>query len=182
MTLAASTRMPSSVVVAPTSGPQRVVLSLGEWAVTADQNVELVCLGLGSCVALCMHDAVANVGGMAHIVLPDSTAGRVGNGAGAKFADLGVPLVLDRMVELGALRSRLRVALVGGAQILAGRAVTGMPQIGPRNVEAVLAALTARSVRPHEQEVGGSHGRTVTLSVSTGELRVLTAGKPTLAA
>lgn len=177
MTLVATTRF----AVAPAGG-QRVVLSLGEWAVTADANAELVCLGLGSCVALCVHDAVAHVGGMAHIVLPDSTAGRVGNGAGAKFADLGVPLVLDRMIEQGALRSRLRVALVGGAQILAGRALSDAPQIGPRNVEAVLAALAARGLRPHEQEVGGSQGRTVTLSVSTGELRVLTAGKPSLAA
>jgi chemotaxis protein CheD len=86
------------------------------------------------------------------------------------------------MVELGALRSRLRVALVGGAQILLGRAFTDAPQIGPRNVEAVLAALSVRGLHPQEQEVGGSHGRTVTLSVSTGELRVLTAGKTASAA
>lgn len=157
--------------------PERAVLSLGEWLVTADPKVELVCLGLGSCVALCVHDPQARVGGMAHMVLPESAAARAGSGSGAKFVDVAVPLVLERMAELGALRSRLRVALVGGAQILAGRAFADAPQIGPRNVAAALAALAGHGLHPSEQEVGGTQGRTVSLSVRTGELRVLTAGK-----
>ncbi len=128
-------------------------------------------------MALCVHDRVAKVGGMAHMVLPESAAARGGSGAGAKFVDLAVPLVLDRLAELGARRSRLRVALVGGAQMLGGRAFTDAPQIGLRNVEAALASLESRGVRVSEQEIGGMRGRTVSLSVRTGELRVVTAGK-----
>ena len=162
-------------------GARRIVLGLGEWQVAADPQVELVCLGLGSCVALCAYDGMGKVGGMAHMVLPDSTAARTGTG-GAKFVDVAVPLLLERMAQLGALRSRLRVALVGGAHMLSGRAFADSPQIGPRNLEAAVAALEARGVRVAEQQTGGTQGRTVTMAVRTGELLVETAGKPARAA
>ena len=69
---------------------ESIVLGLGEWRVTADPAATLVCLGLGSCVALCARDPLNKIGGMVHMVLPDSGEGRV-QGNGAKFVDLAVP-------------------------------------------------------------------------------------------
>ena len=162
-------------------GVRRVALGLGDWRVSNDPEEDLVCLGLGSCVALCVYDPVAHVAGMAHMVLPDSAAARPGS-TGTKFVDIAIPTVMDQVSRLGGIGGRLRVSLVGGAHILAGAAFSSMPQIGSRNVEAAVAALEARHLKVESRETGGSAGRTVRLSVRTGELRVETAGRTARAA
>lgn len=149
----------------------RIMLSLGEWAVSDDPERELVCLGLGSCVALCVYDAVKNVGGMAHMVLPDSDDGRRG-GAEAKFVDLAVPLVLREMEQLGAARTRMKIHLVGGAQMLSGASFTDTMMIGQRNVEAARAALDSERLKITSEDTGGDAGRTVKLAIATGELEI----------
>lgn len=149
-------------------------LSLGEWAASDDVEVVLSCLGLGSCVAVIAHDAVAHVGGMAHVVLPDSTLGQYGRRAEAKFADLAVPLIVREMVRLGAVPQRLRVALVGGARMLVGGPPSEEAQIGERNVVAVRAALQTLGLRVRLEDTGGTQGRTVHLAVRTGEVMVST--------
>lgn len=144
-------------------------LGLGEWAVSEDQRMDLVCLGMGSCVAFVAHDPVARIGGMAHMVLPDSTAGRASTSAPAKFVDLAIPLVLSRMEEIGAVRGRLRIHLAGGAQMLQTSLALN---IGERNVAAADKVLAALRFRLVTRDVGGTHGRTVRLSVATGALDI----------
>lgn len=156
---------------------ERRVLNLAEWAVTDSLQVVIGCLGLGSCVAIALHDSQAGVGGMAHTVLPDSTAGRP-RGEDARFVDLAVPMLLREMVALGAERRQLRVHLVGGAQMLQSAAMSERAQIGARNVEAAHSALEALGLRVTSDQTGGGHGRTVWLQVKSGELVVTTAGQP----
>lgn len=151
-------------------------LGLGEWAVSKAPSEVLTCLGLGSCVAIAIHDASVPVAGMAHMVLPDSTAGRASSVSPAKFVDLAVPLLVGAMVEAGAHLSRMRISLVGGASMLD---VPGRPntmQIGERNIAAARAALKARGLTSREEHVGGTNGRTVRLNVTTGQVDVSTAG------
>ncbi len=146
---------------------QRIVLSLGEWAVSKDPEVELVCLGLGSCIAFAAHDRMAGVGGMAHMVLPDSTQGRATSGA-AKFVDLAIPLVVAEMEELGAKRAHMKVYLAGGARMLVGAAFQDKMLIGERNREATETAMGKLGLRVASEDTGGGHGRTVQLHVGTG--------------
>lgn len=153
---------------------ERIMLSLGEWAVTDDPERELVCLGLGSCVAFCAHDPQTGVAGMAHMVLPDSKNGKAG-GAEAKFVDLAIPLVLKEMEALGAERKRLKIHLVGGAQMLHGASFTDTMLIGKRNAEAARGALSELGLRITSEDTGGESGRTVRLAVATGQLEVSTA-------
>ena len=150
-------------------------LSLGEWAVSNDVDAVLTCLGLGSCVAFVAYDPVARVGGMAHVVLPDSTLGRPSPRAAAKFADLAVPLVMQEMAALGALRSRVQVSLIGGARMLAGGRVQDSLNIGERNITATRAAVQALGLHVRMEETGGGQGRTVRLPVRTGGLSISTA-------
>lgn len=144
-------------------------LGLGEWSVSSDLHTDLVCLGMGSCVAFVAHDPMAQVGGMAHMVLPDSTAGRASAAAPAKFVDLAIPLVLARLEAVGAVRGRLRIHLVGGAQMLQTSLALN---IGERNVAAADKVLGALRLRLTTRDVGGTHGRTVRLSVATGALDI----------
>ena len=154
------------------------MLGLGDWRVTAEADVHLVCLGLGSCVALCLHDPISRVGGMAHMVLPDSTMWRPSESV-AKFVDLAVPLLLREMNAAGAVVRRLTADVVGGATMLtAATGRSGPDQVGPRNTLAALAALRAHGRPVRIEDTGGSHGRTVRLNVASGELEVLTGGRP----
>jgi chemotaxis protein CheD len=152
------------------------MLSLGEWAVTDDSDRELVCLGLGSCVAFCAHDPAAGIAGMAHMVLPDSANGKPG-GAEAKFVDLAIPLVLKEMEALGASRGKMKVHLAGGAQMLHGASFTDTMQIGKRNADAAHETLKKLGLRIASDDTGGNSGRTVRLIVANGQLDVSTAQK-----
>ncbi len=156
------------------TGVIQTTLSLGEWAVSNDRDGLLICLGLGSCVAFIAYDSVARVGGMAHMVLPDSAQGRATPRSEAKFVDVAVPLVLEQMLALGAMRTRLQVSLVGGAAMLPARGSETM-NIGVRNGIAAQAAVRARSLRVRLEDLGGTQGRTVQLNVGTGEVTVSTA-------
>ena len=154
-----------------------VTLRLGEWHVTDDPETVLVCLGLGSCVALSLYDPVAKVAAMAHMVLPDSSVGRASPGS-AKFVDEAMPMLLAELKQAGADRSRLVATMTGGACMLASTFKEGPEQVGPRNVAATREALAALGITIKEEETGGTHGRTVRLHVGTGEVEISTAGRP----
>lgn len=135
-------------------------------------NAELQCLGLGSCISICLMDPEANVAGMAHIVLPksfdESSVDRPG-----KFADTGVPELVEKMVQLGASRSRLVAAVVGGAQAVSSEeAKNAFITIGDRTASAVVEQLQNLGIKCVGTDVGGNLGRTVTLSSDSGQVLV----------
>ena len=80
--------------------------------VSADPEDVLVAYGLGSCVAICLYDPLARVGGMLHALLP--TLGKNNNIAHTptKFVEQGVPLLVNALVALGANPTRLHSSLV----------------------------------------------------------------------
>lgn len=80
--------------------------------------VKLVTLGLGSCIGLVVYDSTAKVAGMAHIMLPNSR-GLMGSEKVGKFADTAVPALIDAMEKQGAVKSRIKAKLAGGAQMFA---------------------------------------------------------------
>jgi chemotaxis protein CheD len=152
---------------------QAVMVNMAQLAVSDSPEEVLTALGLGSCVAVCTYDSAARLGGMIHVVLPSSALSRREDGP-AKFADLGVPRLLEEMARRGADRTRVRVALAGGASVLTGmNHVDGM-DIGARNVAAVTAALNRIGMSPSEADVGGRASRTVRLRVGSGEIAVKT--------
>ena len=132
----------------------------------------LLALGLGSCVAVALHDAAAQLAGLAHIMLPSSEQFR--GEAPAKCADTAVPHLIKMMVEGGASPARVRAKLAGGAQMFATQQGERALRIGPRNVEAAYAALKLSGVPILGAAVGGSVGRTVELFPQSGELIVRT--------
>jgi chemotaxis protein CheD len=133
----------------------------------------LMALGLGSCIGICAYDLSAGVAGLAHIVLPESGGHQ---GSPGKFADTGVPLLLEEMKQVGASLIRLRVALVGGAQLFAGNGTGPKLDIGPRNAGAVQAVLARCGIPVVATDLGGNIGRTVYL-YGDGRVHVKTIGR-----
>ena len=151
-----------------------VVVGLGEVTVTHQGNRTLACLGLGSCVGLAAYDPVAQVGGMAHIVLSNGH-GKAGEGS-AKYADVAVPLLIEKMKYLDALTSRLKVKIAGGAQMSAARGLGDVFNIGQDNVEAVTSALARHGISITASDTGGNRGRTFRLCLANGAATVSSAG------
>jgi len=139
----------------------------------------LIAYGLGSCVAVCLYDPVARVGGMLHALLPTAPGNRKTKDSRAKFVDEGVPLLVEELTRLGARRSRLIVRLCGGAKVLSvpGFSDDGVLNIGKRNVLAAEGALKAARLRVRAQATGGTTGRTVKLYIDTGQVTVRSLGR-----
>lgn len=152
-------------------------IGIAEYGVTK-APYRLTTLGLGSCVGVCLFDRTVLVAGMAHIMLPDSTSFKAATKP-AKFADLGVPLLVRDMERLGARASRVQAKLAGGAQMFMSNDKSSVLNIGQRNVGAVKAALSGFGIRILSEDVGGSVGRTIIFDSRTGELSIRSLGKGT---
>ncbi|MBX3095938.1 MAG: chemotaxis protein CheD [Fimbriimonadaceae bacterium] len=128
------------------------------------------CKSVGSCVVLIACDPIARVAGVAHIMLPAKFTERDDDRPG-KYATTGVPELLRQVEELGASRDEIRIALVGGAQIFSFRSGSG-PDFGRRNGEAVIQELAKLGLRPEAHDLGGTKGRSLTLDLPAGTIKV----------
>ena len=136
----------------------------------------IISYGLGSCVGIALYDAQAKVGGLAHIMLPDSTQARATDNQ-AKFADTALPVLLDQILRLGAVKSRITAKIAGGSQMFSFVQATDIMRIGDRNAEAVRVMLKTLSIKLLAEDVGGSYGRTVELMLDTGIFVIKTVDK-----
>lgn len=136
----------------------------------------LTTLGLGSCVGIALRDPVTKIGGLAHVMLPDSTAIR-NNENIPKFADTGIVELVRQMVAKGANRSRLVAKIAGGAQMFAFQNKSEMVRIGERNVEASKKKLKELGIRILAEDTGLNYGRTVIFYPETGDFVIRAVGK-----
>lgn len=148
------------------------VVKVADYAV--DQgDVVLVTRGLGSCVAVALYDAGTRAGALAHILLPSITMARDQSNP-AKFPETAIPLLVERLRELGAAPERLSARLVGGASMFASAGAPGAQQVGDRNVAAARSALAAAGVPVVAEDTGKGCGRSVSFYLGDGRLEVRT--------
>lgn len=134
---------------------------------------ELVTLGLGSCVAVLLHDPVARVAGLAHVLLPDEPASRDRSNP-AKFVTTAVPALIGRMEERGARAERLVARLAGGASMFAALTGPNTLATGARNVAMAREVLRAAGIPIVAEDVGMEHGRSVVFRADDGRAEVST--------
>ena len=139
---------------------------------------KLQALGLGSCVGLIMYDRSNHIGGMAHIMLPDSKVSRNEVTQLGKFADTAVPELLANVLAKGATRTRLVIKMAGGSEMFsfAGKDSPKLA-VGQRNVEATREHLKLAGLRIESQDVGGNHGRTLEIDLDTLETTIKIVGQ-----
>jgi len=152
------------------TGP-RLHVGIAELEV-ARAPARLHALALGSCVAVILHDPVAQVGGLAHVLLPSPAVGRPRPDQPARFAPIAVATLLEGLLALGAERSRLTARLVGGASMFTALQPPGTLQMGERNVTASREALHRHGLRLVGEVVGGDFGRSVDFEIATGRVVV----------
>lgn len=152
---------------------EALMVGMAEVKVCRSAQAALLALGLGSCIGICAFDPRAGVAGLAHIVLPGSEGHE---GSPGKFADTAVIYLIEEMARLGAVKSRICIAMAGGAQLFAGTTSCSRLDIGPRNTAAVRAELERHGLLVAASDLGGSVGRTVTL-FGDGRVHVKTIGR-----
>jgi chemotaxis protein CheD len=136
----------------------------------------LITQGLGSCVAILLHDAEARIGGLAHVLLPSPALSRP-DANPAKFPQSAVPHLIELMIADGAQSRRISARLAGGASMFAALSPPGTVQMGERNLVAARQVLRQHGVPLVGEAVGGDFGRTVRLSVRDGRVEVITVAR-----
>lgn len=133
--------------------------------------------GLGSCVGVVIFDLSKKTAGLAHIMLPDSQLTKEQSFNRYKYANTAIPILIDRLVDIGARKYALKAKLAGGAQMFQFSSGSELMRIGYRNVTAIKDVLREFGIPIVASDVGGSSGRTIEFNPSNGELRIRTVSK-----
>ena len=138
----------------------------GEYHATGDGGI--ITTVLGSCVSVCLYDAVNGVGGMNHYMLPGETGepGRSEEGS-ARYGTHAMRLLIEHVLQLGAVRSCLEAKVFG-----AGRVMDGMSDVGRQNAEFALRYLKKEKIRIAAVDVGDAFPRKICFSPGTGQVFV----------
>lgn len=147
---------------------QRVVVGVGDMAVSNNTGVVLSTYALGSCVGVVAYDPVLRAGGLLHFMLPDSTISpEKANSQPAMFADTGFPRLFRSLAGLRATAASLRLYLAGGAGVISG---SDAFRIGERNIAAARQWIQKLGLVVIATDLGGINNRTLHLNVSNGDL------------
>lgn len=153
----------------PSTVNVEIVVDVADFAVASGESV-LVTVGLGSCVAVAVHDPATGIAGLAHVLLPSAGFGPPSIHA-AKYADTGVALLAEELRRRGAAQNRLVAKLAGGARMFAALLPAGI-NMGQRNVDATRKALYKLNIPVVAEDVGGEYGRSVRFVAATGAMTV----------
>lgn len=155
-------------------GVKEIKVGIADAAIATSPD-KLVTIGLGSCIGIAFYDNMAKVGGLLHIMLPDSTQfSNINNPL--KFADIGIPKVLADLKSRGANVNRLTAKIAGGASMFNFSDKSMIMDIGSRNARAVKSTLSKFQIKLISEDVGGSKGRTMIFNTLNGTVQIKTIG------
>ncbi|MEG1993780.1 MAG: chemotaxis protein CheD, partial [Oscillospiraceae bacterium] len=129
----------------------------------------LVTYALGSCVGIMLYDKTKKVGGLVHVLLPDSTTSTKTENP-YKFADTGIEKTVLELEKRGINRVNLKAKIAGGAQMFKTSNMSSNLNIGERNVAATKVALQKLRIPIIAQDVGLDYGRTVKFDLADGSV------------
>jgi chemotaxis protein CheD len=141
-------------------GSAAVKILPGEYFVH-DEDM-LLMTTLGSCVAVCLWDRRAAVGGMNHFMLPEGDAGS------GRYGSYAMELLINEMMKRGAMRSNLEAKVFGGAQVIDGMTMN----IGERNAAFALDYLKTERIAIVSKDVLGVHPRKVCFLPASGKAMI----------
>lgn len=160
------------------STPARpTIIGMADVKVSDKPDDTLITYALGSCLGIVVHDPVARVAGLLHVMLPSSLIDEVkARLQPAMFVDSGVPLLFKECYRLGARKERMTVSVAGGS--FSGRSeMDDTFQIGKRNMLTLRKLLWKNGVLIHADDTGGvQQSRTMSIVVSSGLVQLRTNG------
>ena len=145
----------------------KYVVGVADMKISASSGDVIVTHALGSCLGIAIYDPKAKVGGMLHVMLPQS---KIDPQKAAEnpymFIDTGIPKLFTDCYAKGADRKRLIIKVAGGASF---RDVdTDIFAIGKRNYIMLRKLLWKNGFMISSEDIGGTISRTMFLDISTG--------------
>lgn len=134
----------------------------GEYYVSADDLVVMTVLG--SCIAACIWDPRARVGGMNHFMLPEG-----GSDSGGRYGSYAMELLINELMKQGARRETMQAKVFGGGAVMSS--FTTM-NVGERNTKFVLDYLQTERIAVVSKDVLDVHPRKVCFFPATGKAMV----------
>lgn len=134
--------------------------------------IRLRTIGIGSCIALIFFDKHNKIGGMSHIMLPNSPKD-TSNIDYKKYCDTNIYLFYKEMINSGANKHHLQAAVFGGAQMFPLRN-NPLLKIGEKNIETTFSVLNELNIPVIFKDTGGEKGRSIEFDVNTGEIELRT--------
>lgn len=136
---------------------------------------KLITMGLGSCIGIALYDSEKKIGGLVHIMLPDSNQFRnIVNPL--KYADLGVEYLLEKMMDLGCRKKSITAKIAGGASMFNFPDKKISSDVGKRNSEAVIEVIKRLSIPLLAKDIGGNKGRTMIFDSKDGKVMIKSIG------
>lgn len=152
-----------------------IIVGVSDMKVSKDPNSVLVTYSLGSCIGIAVYDPCARVGGLLHYMLPESSLDSAKAAANPfMFADTGIPRLFKSVYELGGVKSRMRVIMAGGSQVLDQE---GFFNIGKRNEMAARKLFHRNNVVIDFADTGGNGNRTLRLAIGDGKCALKESGE-----
>ena len=148
----------------PADGLWHVPITQGGSHVSNDPE-EVVTTVLGSCIAACLRDPVAGIGGMNHFLLPE---GGGSDRLEMRYGANAMELLINEILRRGGSRNHLEAKVFGGASVVAG-----LSDVGARNVAFIRKYLADEGIPVVRSDVGGDHARRVQFEPVSGRARVM---------
>jgi chemotaxis protein CheD len=152
-----------------------IKVSIADYKISIGPN-RIITLGLGSCVGISIYDRLSDFGGLAHIMLPDSSQFKNIIKIG-KYADLAIPNMLEELLAKGINKRGLVAKIAGGASMFRFSDEKLTMDIGARNIIAVRNSLKQLGIPLIAEDVGGNSGRTMILDLENKSVHIKTVGK-----
>lgn len=137
----------------------------GEFRISADPSVQLSTI-LGSCVAVCLHDPVARIGGMNHFLLPFGQ--EEGTNRPVRYGLFAMEMLINALMKEGARKSQLQAKIFGGARIS-----SDLRDIGQSNAAFARNFLATENIPCTAESLGGTNARRLVFQPATGHARML---------
>ncbi len=148
-----------------------LVVGISDYKLARTPNV-FVTYALGSCVGICLYDNQLKIGGLSHIMLPESNMFSKTDINRMKFADTAIVDLVQDLAKLGADKRRLTAKIAGGAQMFEVQQGSLVGTIGERNIASVKSTLQSLKIPIIAEDTGSNYGRTVYFDLDTGIMKV----------
>ena len=149
-------------------------VGIADYKVSQSPN-RLITLGLGSCVGIAIYDNLTKVGGLSHIMLPDSTFFKR-DMKPEKFADLAIP-ILVKEISKGRMNRNIVAKIAGGASMFNFSDNGINNNIGQKNIMAVEKKLKEMGIPILASDTGGNKGRTMIVDLENFNVSIKTVNK-----
>lgn len=130
-----------------------------------DEDI-LVMTTLGSCIAACLWDRNAHIGGMNHFMLPDGGNGTLDSG---RYGSYAMELLINELLKRGATRATLEAKVFGGGQVISGM---NTMNVGERNTSFVMDYLRTERIPVVSKDVMEIYPRKVCFLPHSGKAMV----------